>query len=785
MEESGPVEMPVAVWRDSLQRLTDQQQQQQQQQQASKKNKKKKKAPPRQGLFWLRHFTYSLHDRKFVKYNVETSSNLFFQFATTQEKVSQDYFIVQMDDAEEEQEDNGNGKRNFFSYDVDPLRERILQNGILAGLRNNNQDNNNEENQSGVAEEETLASRAMELYHLIGCSNSQVQRHCYIFRRSHCLQENESFLLQILPRLRELELKKGTPKRVKYAGLLFSGITPVAIPKDTIVEEIPSWKNGKYDFTDGPGLISKKLALWIKEQLNLPGGNDDCPSVFQIRYCGNVAMLDNGREGKVCKGVLLVDPTNTTSHKISLRQSMLKVSSSRQACDVLSNMLGICDYSRAHSQGRLGQQQTCLLSEIVDKHDFLKLQREHLDCVQKSLVDPIAMAWVLCMDRRKDKWANFQNLLLLNSKSSDDGSDETKVPQQCSQCASALGTLPTALNKKKVQLPLAASRNLFGAVFPEQLGDYLKEGECIVLLEDGPLCSEEEMYVIVSRSPSYYPGDIRVLRVKKLPSGHPVLQLRNVILFSTKGSRPDADKMGGGDLDGDKYLVIWHPILMKYASKIRSLPAAKYDEGSTSTTGSQHCPPSNSAWIHYVAMTDNSMLGEVENTFYKLAKQFGINSCQIHELNQLFSSLVDRVPTSLEAFRKLKNSVAGIPSSRPCVWEEMAAAQNQQTTPAPLSRIQTYQAFQSEVDKLLTQPYAFRRRTTEEFGYHFLHSFQKTQLERTIQAVESKSLAISSASGDVLSGNNLEDSLVERAAADAFVVSHHFLLVDYSPPFIT
>ena len=51
------------------------------------------------------------------------------------------------DVAEEEENESGNGKRRFFSYDVDPLRERILQNGILAGLRNNIYDENNEENE--------------------------------------------------------------------------------------------------------------------------------------------------------------------------------------------------------------------------------------------------------------------------------------------------------------------------------------------------------------------------------------------------------------------------------------------------------------------------------------------------------------------------------------------------------------------------------------------------------------------------------------------------------------
>ncbi len=33
--------------------------------------------------------------------------------------------------------------------------------------------------------------------------------------------------------------------------------------------------------------------------------------------------------------------------------------------------------------------------------------------------------------------------------------------------------------------------------------------------------------------------------------------LFNVVVFSTKGDRPDENKLSMGDLDGDTYMVIW------------------------------------------------------------------------------------------------------------------------------------------------------------------------------------------------------------------------------------
>jgi hypothetical protein len=39
--------------------------------------------------------------------------------------------------------------------------------------------------------------------------------------------------------------------------------------------------------------------------------------------------------------------------------------------------------------------------------------------------------------------------------------------------------------------------------------------------------------------------------------------LENVIIFSSKGKRPETDKMAGGDCDGDVYWVCWEPILLE------------------------------------------------------------------------------------------------------------------------------------------------------------------------------------------------------------------------------
>ncbi len=58
----------------------------------------------------------------------------------------------------------------------------------------------------------------------------------------------------------------------------------------------------------------------------------------------------------------------------------------------------------------------------------------------------------------------------------------------------------------------------------------------------------------MSRNPVTHPGDIRMLNAVNIPE---LSHLFNVIVFSSKGERPQCNMMAGGDLDGDVYFVCW------------------------------------------------------------------------------------------------------------------------------------------------------------------------------------------------------------------------------------
>ena len=62
------------------------------------------------------------------------------------------------------------------------------------------------------------------------------------------------------------------------------------------------------------------------------------------------------------------------------------------------------------------------------------------------------------------------------------------------------------------------------------------------------------------KNPCNHPGDIRRL---KAVSHKELNHLVNVVVFPSKGQRPEQNKMSGGDLDGDVYMVIWDKDLME------------------------------------------------------------------------------------------------------------------------------------------------------------------------------------------------------------------------------
>lgn len=109
--------------------------------------------------------------------------------------------------------------------------------------------------------------------------------------------------------------------------------------------------------------------------------------------------------------------------------------------------------------------------------------------------------------------------------------------------------------KYKARIPIEDGFTLQGIM--DETG-YLQEGEifCIVEKQGKPVILTGRN-LIVTRSPALHPGDIQVVTAVKVPSTSPLMQLRNCICFSQKGSRDLPSMLSGGDLDGDLYQILF------------------------------------------------------------------------------------------------------------------------------------------------------------------------------------------------------------------------------------
>lgn len=74
----------------------------------------------------------------------------------------------------------------------------------------------------------------------------------------------------------------------------------------------------------------------------------------------------------------------------------------------------------------------------------------------------------------------------------------------------------------------------------------------------GPMPLPRNTRAVVGRAPVMAPGDLRLLKAADPAVLSPALRkMTNVIVFPRCGTESEPYKMGGGDLDGDCFFIIW------------------------------------------------------------------------------------------------------------------------------------------------------------------------------------------------------------------------------------
>ncbi|KAF7865345.1 hypothetical protein EAF04_006322 [Stromatinia cepivora] len=178
----------------------------------------------------------------------------------------------------------------------------------------------------------------------------------------------------------------------------------------------------------------------------------------------------------------------------------------------------------------------------------------------------------------------------------------------------------------------------------------------------------ENVDVLVARNPAHYPSDIqRVTAVSK----HELRHLKDVVVFSTKGYPSLADKLSGGDYDGDIAWVCWDPAIVESFANadVPQVPDLVKDgfieqDKTTYAQLTKGCSDPTNTFLRasFEFNMCQSMLGQCtawkEKIEYKIRD---INKPEITFLSTLLSNLVDQAKQGYifteKHFQKVKTHI--------------------------------------------------------------------------------------------------------------------------------
>ncbi|KAF7355393.1 RNA-dependent RNA polymerase [Mycena sanguinolenta] len=354
------------------------------------------------------------------------------------------------------------------------------------------------------------------------------------------------------------------------------------------------------DMTDGAGLINKAGLRSIYHHYDL----DTWPTAIQVRVAG-------------AKGLLVMHPTDVQeTPRIWLRPSQIKVKHIR-IDDPALRTIDLLRTSHSTTKCRLPVETIINLAENgVKPEAFITLIENALvnlvtplitwegDGAMERLWHAVSRSGGVMSARLARQEAVLARLKGYSERDSreleDDDEEESKDeplsaawwvdqisgcpssleetvmylldagfdPQTCSVLRAKLqkivdGCVARCIDSYRVDLPVGMSAMAF--LVPDELG-VLQEGEFFFKTSRHDLQTRDGLHTdillgpaLITRHPCKLPTDVQ----KWVGVDRPELRyFTDVIVLSVKGPRRAADYLAGGDLDGDKGLLIWQPELV-------------------------------------------------------------------------------------------------------------------------------------------------------------------------------------------------------------------------------
>lgn len=316
----------------------------------------------------------------------------------------------------------------------------------------------------------------------------------------------------------------------------------IPLPKNvTVIENCPDIERNGRCFSDGCGTISKTLLKRVWNELP-PERRKQQPTVLQIRYKG-------------AKGVVSLD-TSLSGEQLRLRKSMIKYEAKEKWRD-----LELCGAAYKPLTMYLNHQFIKILEDLgIRSQQFLAVLEDEIKALKMMLLHPVNTASFLEYSR-SGMAARIPMLLVLLS--------DIGLPFQADRFltdmieVAAMQTLRDL--KYRARIPLKKGVLLYGII---DEFNQLKEGEVYVSTRTEGSEGKVEYTVlikdrvVVTRAPALHPGDVQVVKAVDVPEDSPLKSLYNCVVFSQQGHRDLPSQLGGGDLDGDLFNVIYDERLL-------------------------------------------------------------------------------------------------------------------------------------------------------------------------------------------------------------------------------
>ncbi|CAO2187458.1 unnamed protein product [Urochloa humidicola] len=349
---------------------------------------------------------------------------------------------------------------------------------------------------------------------------------------------------------------KNVAKHTARMGLCFTSSFPTVLIQPDETELLEDVNHNGYNFSDGIGMITPKLALEVAKMLPLT--DNYVPSAFQIRFAG-------------FKGVVAVWPREDEEARwLSLRPSMKKFESAHSVFEVVS-------WTRLQP-AFLNRQIITLLSTLgVPDTVFQQMQNAMLHNLDRILThSDVAYEVVKACCPEHGSTAG----LMLSA-----GFDPADEPHlRAMLLAIRSSQMQGLLEKARIFVP--EGRWLVGCL--DEFG-ILEQGQCFIrastpsfnkrlVRHAGSIFSSANKNaeiivgtVVMAKNPCLHPGDVRILEAVDVPELH---YLVDCLVFPRRGDRPHANEASGSDLDGDIFFVTWDERLIPPGKK--SCPPMDY-----------------------------------------------------------------------------------------------------------------------------------------------------------------------------------------------------------------